>query len=141
METKKIANYLLSIYKTIEVNISDEIDFLNSMKRKNTPSKDEREKLFKLYKKYEKLVLRLTTGGKNNRLAKIAVMNNICFYYYEGALEIKDLQAEVSENILLEINEDIKTFNRKYTDISYINTIESKYIDMMKKFMPMLTEV
>ena len=133
MDNKKLANYILSIFKTLDINNSHEFQFLNDMSRKDTPSKKDQEELAIIFGKYRYIIERLIKGEKNNRIAKIAAMNNICYYYYENLLNVDSDSNEFNKNILLEINEDIKTFNLKYTDINYIKSIESKYINMLEK--------
>jgi len=143
MHTKTLANYLLSIALTLEdqSDMRYEIEFLNHVIEIENPTQPEIVKMMDILHKYDIFVKKLLSGEKNNRLAKIAIMNNICFFYYDGAL--KHLNAVDHNNSikkLYEINNDIKHFNAHYYDLNFVNKIEFKYIDMIRQLIPNATQ-
>lgn len=139
MNAKTLANYLLSIALTLETqtDMRSEIIFLNRIIETDSPTKTDLISMIEILNKYDIFVRKLLSGEKNNRLAKIAIMNNICYFYYDGALKhLSSVDTKLSVKMLYEINDDIKHFNTKYSDINFINKIEYKYIDMIKQLIP-----
>lgn len=141
-ETRIIQCILSILYTINNVHMTNsEIEQLNKILikliRNETLADKDRIYLKEQTYKYSMFINQIVNEGNENRIGKIAIMNDLCYNYYKTESEILLLQNKDINRCVKQINiinKDIEQFNKYYDNEKFLNKIELKYNNFVSHF-------
>lgn len=141
-KVKKI-QYILSILLTIENHeyVQPDIRCMKRLLRKAVRHKPlswkEKQRMDELFLKYSQLLRNVITVEENdNKIGRVALLNDLCYNYYKTESMVLLLQNKNLDSCIANIksiNQDIESFNKNYGNRIYVENNEKKYIRQTQK--------
>lgn len=141
-QVKKI-QYILSILLTIENHeyVQPDIRCMKRLLRKAVRHKPlswkEKQRMDELFLKYSQLLRNVITVEENdNKIGRVALLNDLCYNYYKTESMVLLLQNKNLDSCIANIksiNQDIESFNKNYGNRIYVENNEKKYIRQTQK--------